>query len=80
MNQGTLAIAVPATMHVSGLVYNNKSEGGEKTSNSSFIKKSIYGLHDFPSHKDTAIGVVATHKGNESIKRLLEKQASQQEA
>ena len=33
-----------------------------------------------PSREDTAIGAVATREANESVKRALEKQASQQKA
>ena len=33
-----------------------------------------------PSREDTAVGVVATREANESVKRALEKQASQQKA
>ncbi len=33
-----------------------------------------------PSREDTAIGAVVTRKVNESVKRALEKQASQQKA
>ena len=43
----------------------------------------VYMLLDFttsPSCKDTAIGAVATREANESVKRALEKQASQQKA
>ena len=33
-----------------------------------------------PSHKDTGIGAVATREANGGVKRVLEKQASQQNA
>ena len=33
-----------------------------------------------PSHKDTGIGAVATREANTGMKRVLEKQASQQSA
>ena len=33
-----------------------------------------------PSREDTAIGAVATREANESVKRALEKQTSQQKA
>ncbi len=33
-----------------------------------------------PNREDTAIGVVATREANESVKRALEKQTSQQKA
>ena len=33
-----------------------------------------------PSREDTAIGAVVTREANESVKRALEKQASQQKA
>ena len=33
-----------------------------------------------PSHKETGIGAVATREANESVKRVLEKQAGQQSA
>ena len=62
----------------------NNSEGGRYSSyfySSSYFKMSIrqYFITS-PSREDNVIGAVATREANESVKRALEKQASQQKA